>query len=224
MAGAVPGIVGGTPRARAASAIPSAKGTARAKRTQTRRIDQVGIREGRGTKARTRVASRGQTMPSRRIGQAAAAPTRPESHAFSRLVVWPKSATTAHPKSDDRMLPSERLMRARIAWTMAIGYLSVGQDPSYSRRRSRRAGLPTPCAPFRSSLALDTRERCFTWRRALTRQRRWRRRGHAPTATGNPHPVVRRRGRAVAVELILAGRLNRGLSRGKWRRGRHGGF
>src|SRR6266850_1602925 len=102
--------------------------------------------------------------------------------------------------------------------------MSIGEGPSYSHSRSRRAGLPNPCAPFRPSLALDTRERCFTWRRALTRQRRWWRRGNDATATGNPHPVVRRRGRAVAIELILAGRLNRGLSQGERRGGRHGGF
>src|SRR5438309_4543957 len=44
----------------------------------------------------------------------------------------PKSATTAHPKRADTMLPSERLMRARIAWTMAIRYPDIDEPMSSS--------------------------------------------------------------------------------------------
>ena len=47
------------------------------------------------------------------MGHAAAAPTRADSHTFSRELVGPKSATTAHPKRAERMLPSDRVTRAR---------------------------------------------------------------------------------------------------------------
>ena len=117
---AVPGTGAAVPRDRAAIAAPSANGTMTARAIQIRRIAQVGTQWGSGAKVRASVASRGQTTPITRSGHAAAAPTSAESHIFSRGVVGPKSATTAHPKRADMMLPNERLMRARRAWRITM--------------------------------------------------------------------------------------------------------
>jgi hypothetical protein len=125
---AVPGIGAAVPRARAAIAIPSAKGTPTARNIQIRRITQVGTQLcGSGTKARTSVASRGHTTPIRRRGHAAAAPTSAESHIFSRGLVGPKSATTAHPNRADVMVPSERLRSARRVWTTTMSVYLRGR-------------------------------------------------------------------------------------------------
>jgi hypothetical protein len=119
---AVPGIGVAVPRERAAIAAPSATGTATVRVIQTSRITQVGTQEcGSGAKLRSSVASRGHTTPIRRRGHAAAAPTSAESHIFSRGFVGPKSATTAHPKRADMMVPSERLRSARTAWMITMG-------------------------------------------------------------------------------------------------------
>ena len=62
----------------------------------------------------------GHTTPITSSGHAAAAPTSAESHIFSRGLVGPKSATTAHPNRADMMLPRERLMSARTAWMITM--------------------------------------------------------------------------------------------------------
>jgi len=84
-----------------------------AKATQTARMSELGIHDGKGANVRSLAAIRGHMTPKTRIGQAAAAPTRADSHTFSRELVGPKSATTAHPKRAERMLPSDRVIRAR---------------------------------------------------------------------------------------------------------------
>jgi transposase len=83
-----------------------------AKATQTARMSELGIHGGKGANVRSVAATRGHITPRTRIGHAAAAPTRADSHTFSPELVGPKSATTAHPKRAERMLPSDRVMRA----------------------------------------------------------------------------------------------------------------
>jgi Periplasmic binding protein len=73
----------------------------------------------RGKPEEGTAAARGHITP-RRSGQAAAAPTRADSHTFSLGLVGPKSATTAHPKRAERMLPNERVIRARRPWKIAM--------------------------------------------------------------------------------------------------------
>ena len=108
------------PRERVASANPKAKGTETARKIQASRIDHAGMAWGSGTKARTIAAARGHTIPKSRMGHAAAAPTRADSHTFSLPLVVPKSATTAHPNRAPTTRPSERDMRARTACTIAM--------------------------------------------------------------------------------------------------------
>ena len=90
------------------------------------------------------VASRGHTTPTRRSGHAAAAPTRADSHIFSRGLVCPNRATTAQPNSADRILPSDREMSARSAWRIATA--DLGRGPGGGREgsaavRARRSFL-----------------------------------------------------------------------------------
>src|SRR5919197_2587923 len=99
--------------------MPTAKGTSTASVIQTTRTVQLGTQPGSGTKAKTHTAIFGAAMPSRRIGQTAAAATRADSMVFSPLPVWPKRATTAQPKIADRMRPTDRLASVIRAWIMA---------------------------------------------------------------------------------------------------------
>src|SRR5262245_20032090 len=116
----VPGTGDPDPRARVAMAIPTAKGTATARASHPSRTVQDGTKAGMGTKASTSAMALGQTIPSTRIGQAAAVPTSTDSWIFSAPLVVPKSASTAHPNKAPATRPSERLMRAKTAWMMAI--------------------------------------------------------------------------------------------------------
>jgi hypothetical protein len=68
-----------------------------------------------GTKLIRKVPILGIAIPSRRTGQAAAAPTSAERSVCSRLFVRPNSATTAQPKIDDVIRPSERVISAKSA-------------------------------------------------------------------------------------------------------------
>src|SRR5215468_4258716 len=111
----VPGMGTAGPRARLATTAPSTNGTTMARPIQTPRTSQLGTHGGKYAKVRATAARRGHIALRIRSGQAAAAPTRAESHTFSRGLVGPKSATTAQPKSAERMLPSDRDMRERIA-------------------------------------------------------------------------------------------------------------
>src|SRR5262249_3430297 len=64
----------------------------------------------------------GAATPISKIGQAAAAATRADSHIFLAPLVSPKRATTAQPNTADNTRPSERLTRARSAWMIAIDH------------------------------------------------------------------------------------------------------
>src|SRR5262245_47185418 len=101
-------------------ATPTPRGTSAANTIQATRTTQDGTPAGSGTNARTRATVFGATIPIRRMGQAAAAPTTAERATFSAPLVCPKRATTAQPKMADRMRPTERLTRARSAWMIAM--------------------------------------------------------------------------------------------------------
>src|SRR5215470_13845316 len=144
----VPGMGAAGPRERPATTAPSAKGTMMARPIHTERMSQPGIHCGNGTNAKAITARRGQIAPRIKSGQAAAAPTRADSHTFSRGLVGPKSATTAQPKSAERMLPSDREMRAKMAcriatvvpWAHAPLHASARTSPYHEMDQGRHEG------------------------------------------------------------------------------------
>src|SRR5262249_22187273 len=79
----VPGMGTAGPRARPATTAPSTNGTTMARPIQTPRTSQPGTHGGKYAKVRATAARRGHIAPRIRSGQAAAAPTRAESHTFS---------------------------------------------------------------------------------------------------------------------------------------------
>src|SRR5215471_5817494 len=144
----VPGMGAAGPRERPATTAPSAKGTMMARPIHIERMSQPGIDSGNGTNAKAITARRGQITPRIRSGHAAAAPTRADSHTLSRGLVGPKSATTAQPKSAERMLPSDREMRAKMAcriatvvpWVHVTSHASARTSPDHEVDQRRHEG------------------------------------------------------------------------------------
>ena len=100
---------------RAAITLPTMNGTRRASAIQMMRSQRLGTDLESGTKETTNSVTRGTTMPRTSSGHAAAAATTADSMVCSFGEVWPKSATTAHPKIALRIFPTDRVRRLMSA-------------------------------------------------------------------------------------------------------------
>src|SRR5215813_5394096 len=153
----VPGMGAAGPRDRPATTAPSTNGTMMARPIHAERMSQLGTDSGKGTKAKAVTTRRGQITPRIRSGQDAGAPTSADSHTFSRGLVGPKSATTAQPKRAERMLPSDREIRAKMACRIAT-VVPRAHAPSHASART---------SPHHKWTRADTRARARTrWIRA----------------------------------------------------------
>src|ERR1022692_3599261 len=122
-------------------ASPSASGTINTSASQTTRIVQEGIQCGMGTKASSSAEIRGKATPTSRSGQATAAATRIERNVCCRAALSPNRARTAQPNMAFRIFPADLLIRARIAWRIAMIRLGSCEGLRVAPRPLRQAAV-----------------------------------------------------------------------------------